>query len=225
MPFLILCVFFFIHIVMLVCCIVEFVFITYIVLSDNFIFFLLWVSGIFSMVCLLQDAMEKAIKAKVAKDVVPAIDVMFQALRFVLSLILWDVFIVLLYLICMFVWWRVWEKSCASKENIEDVAWAIWPSRSKRSRIFERTYSWTLSMDWKRPCKINIIWENEGYNGMLTSFMYDFTNGIFCCYLIFGSNDMYYYIFFLKKKELEAELVNVTGAARPCRKIRWKFIF
>ena len=36
---------------------------------------------------LLQDAMEKAIKNKVAKAVVPAIDVMFQALRFVLRFI------------------------------------------------------------------------------------------------------------------------------------------
>ncbi|MCI59847.1 protein MOR1-like, partial [Trifolium medium] len=32
------------------------------------------------------DAMEKAIKNKVAKAVVPAIDVMFQALRFGISL-------------------------------------------------------------------------------------------------------------------------------------------
>lgn len=31
----------------------------------------------------LQEAMEKAIKNKVAKAVVPAIDVMFQALRFI----------------------------------------------------------------------------------------------------------------------------------------------
>lgn len=39
------------------------------------VLYLLW--------CSIQDAMEKAIKNKVAKAVVPAIDVMYQALRFV----------------------------------------------------------------------------------------------------------------------------------------------
>lgn len=55
---------------------------------------------------------------------------------------------------------------------------------------------------------------------MITSYMYGFAYGIFCCSLILGSNDLFIIFYFLKKKELEAELVNVTGAARPCRKIR-----
>lgn len=34
---------------------------------------------------------------------------------------------------------------------------------------------------------------------------------------------IFFFLFGLKKKELEAELVNVTGTAKPCRKIRWMF--
>ncbi|KAK2456121.1 protein MOR1 [Trifolium repens] len=45
--------------------------------------FLLWVE--LEAVDAFLDAMEKAIKNKVAKAVVPAIDVMFQALRFGIS--------------------------------------------------------------------------------------------------------------------------------------------
>ncbi|XP_062109620.1 protein MOR1-like [Humulus lupulus] len=108
------------------------------------------------------DAMEKAIKAKVAKAVVPAIDVMFQALS-------------------------EFGAKVVPPKRILKMLPELFDHQDQNVRASSKGLTLELCR-WigKDPVK-SILFEK----------MRD-----------------------TMKKELEAELVNVTGAARPCRKIR-----
>lgn len=177
--------------------------------------------------------MEKAIKAKVAKAVVPAIDVMFQALRLQISFLHWNLSIDS-FLYCNFEVYDlffnqwVWGKDCATEKDLEDASGTLWSPRSKCSCFIQRSYTWALSLDWERSSKINFVWENAGYNGMMITYWLQILGWKFCIYLIYIYICMYIIysliFYYFKKKELEAELANVTGTARPSRKIRWVFL-